>query len=168
MRPTTIAEAEWNFWMAKDVLTRLPKERHGFAVGAQRNLKAAKEQLTTIKPGTELGPGIAILDTSGHTPGHISLEVGSAGDSVVVLGDALTHPSSRFGIRIGSRPSTRIPIRRCEQESACWISWLGETVGSSATIYPGPALAGSSQRANSLPLSRQYDGQQKSTAISNC
>ena len=91
-----ISEAEWNFWMATDVLSKLPKERHGFAVGAQRNLKAAKDKLTTIKPGVELVPGVNVIDTSGHTPGHISLEIGSGKDLAIVLGDALTHPVISF------------------------------------------------------------------------
>lgn len=91
-----IGEAEWNFWMSKDVLSQLPQERHGFAVGAQRNLKAAKEQLTTFKPGQELLTGINIIDTSGHTPGHVSLELGAGKDSVVILGDALSHPVISF------------------------------------------------------------------------
>ncbi len=91
-----ISEAEWNFWMSGDVLTKLPKERHGFAVGAQRNLKAAKEKLTTIKPGKELIAGVNIIDTSGHTPGHISLEIGAGKDLAIILGDALTHPVISF------------------------------------------------------------------------
>ncbi len=91
-----ISEDEWNFWMAKDVLSKLPKERHGFAVGAQRNLKAAKDQLATIKPGRELVGGVNVIDTSGHTPGHVSLEIGKGKDTVVVLGDALTHPVISF------------------------------------------------------------------------
>ena len=91
-----ISEQEWNFWMAKDVLSKLPKERHGFAVGAQRNLNAVKDKLTTIKPGSELLSGIQVIDTGGHTPGHISLEIGRGNDRVVVLGDALTHPVISF------------------------------------------------------------------------
>jgi len=91
-----ISEVEWNFWMAKDVLTKLPKERHAFAVGAQRNLKAAKEQLKTIKPGVEVVAGVNVLETGGHTPGHISLEVGAGKGAIVVLGDALTHPIISF------------------------------------------------------------------------
>lgn len=91
-----ISEKEWNFWMAKDVLSTLPKERHGFAVGAQRNLKMIKSKLTMIKPGREVIPGIHVLDTAGHTPGHISIEVGAGKEPFVVLGDALTHPIISF------------------------------------------------------------------------
>jgi len=91
-----ISEAEWNFWMSKAVLTKLPKERHGFVIGAQRNLKAIKAQLKTIKPGGELIPGLNVLATPGHTPGHVSVEIGSGKDAVVVLGDALTHPVISF------------------------------------------------------------------------
>ena len=91
-----ISEQEWNFWMAKDVLSRLAKERHGFAVGAQRNLNAVKDKVTTIKPGSEPLSGIQVIDTGGHTPGHISLEIGRGDDRVVVLGDALTHPVISF------------------------------------------------------------------------
>jgi glyoxylase-like metal-dependent hydrolase (beta-lactamase superfamily II) len=91
-----ISEAEWNFWMSKDVLTKLPKQRHGFAVGAQRNLKAVRAQLNTIKPDQELMPGINVISTPGHTPGHVSIEVGSGKGAVVILGDALTHPVISF------------------------------------------------------------------------
>ncbi|MGI9422115.1 MAG: MBL fold metallo-hydrolase, partial [Hyphomicrobiaceae bacterium] len=91
-----ISEREWNFWMSADILKSLPKERHGFAVGAQRNLKAIRERLSTIKAGQEVLSGISAIDTSGHTPGHISLEVGRGTDKLVILGDALTHPVISF------------------------------------------------------------------------
>ena len=91
-----ISEKEWNFWMAKDVLSTLPKDRQGFAIGAQRNLKMIKPRLTTIKPGRELIAGVHVLDTSGHTPGHISIEVGGGKEPFVILGDALTHPIISF------------------------------------------------------------------------
>ena len=91
-----ISEQEWNFWMSKDILAKLPKERHGFAVGAQRNLTAVRERLSTIKPGHEVLSGIFAIDTAGHTPGHLSFEVGRGKDTVVILGDALTHPIISF------------------------------------------------------------------------
>lgn len=91
-----ISEAEWSFWMSEDVLTRLPEEQHAFAVGAQRNFEAIKDQIKTVEPGGDVITGISVLDTAGHTPGHISLEIGTGSDRVIILGDALTHPVIAF------------------------------------------------------------------------
>jgi glyoxylase-like metal-dependent hydrolase (beta-lactamase superfamily II) len=91
-----ISEAEWNFWMADDVLTKLDEQRKVFAIGAQRNLKAVKERISTFKPGAELVAGLRAIDTSGHTPGHVSIEVGDRRSLMAVLGDALTHPVVSF------------------------------------------------------------------------
>lgn len=91
-----ISEAEWNFWMAKDAINRVPKDRQAFVVGAQRNLKAVKDLITTIKPGRDVITGVHIVETFGHTPGHVSVQVGSGEDRILVLGDALTHPVISF------------------------------------------------------------------------
>jgi glyoxylase-like metal-dependent hydrolase (beta-lactamase superfamily II) len=91
-----ISVAEWNFWMAEDVASRLPEDRQNFATGAKRNLSAIKERLRTIKPGDDVVTGVRAIDTSGHTHGHISIEIASGRDAVVVLADALTHPTISF------------------------------------------------------------------------
>lgn len=91
-----ISETEWNFWMADDVFTKLDEQRKAFAVGAQRNLKAIKDKIQTFKPGAEILNGLRAIDTSGHTPGHVSFEVGDDKSRVAVLGDALTHPVISF------------------------------------------------------------------------
>lgn len=92
-----LSEGEWNFWMADDVLSRLPESRQNFAPGAQRNLTRIKERLATIKPGAEVAPGITVLGTPGHSAGHISLELAAGNEALIVLGDALTHPLISFG-----------------------------------------------------------------------
>ena len=49
-----------------------------------------------------VAPGITLVPTPGHTPGHCSLLVSSAGERAVVLGDAIhcplqiTHPEWAF------------------------------------------------------------------------
>lgn len=91
-----IAAAEWNFWMAEDVVSRLPVERQNFATGARRNLLRIKERIRTVRPDEEIAPGIVVMDTAGHTAGHMSLYVTSRGADLVVLGDALTHPLISF------------------------------------------------------------------------
>ena len=91
-----ISEAEWAFWTAADVYSKLPEDRHAFAAGAQRILKAIAEKTTRFKPGQEIAPGILALDTAGHTPGHVSFVVSAGSASLVVLGDALTHKAISF------------------------------------------------------------------------
>jgi len=91
-----IAAAEWNFWMADDAALRLPEDRQNFAPGAKRNLSRIKDKLRTIEPGADITNGIRAIDTSGHTAGHISVEIVSGNEAVLVLADALTHPTISF------------------------------------------------------------------------
>ena len=91
-----IPAAEWNFWTADDVISRLPEDRQNFASGAQRILSLIKERLRTIKPGDDIVTGVRAMDTSGHTPGHISIEIVSGNDALIVLADALTHATISF------------------------------------------------------------------------
>jgi glyoxylase-like metal-dependent hydrolase (beta-lactamase superfamily II) len=82
--------------MADDVVSRLPEDRQNFAPGAQRNLGRIREKLRTINPGDDIATGIRAIDTSGHTPGHISIEIASGNDALIVLADALTHTTISF------------------------------------------------------------------------
>jgi glyoxylase-like metal-dependent hydrolase (beta-lactamase superfamily II) len=91
-----ISAAEWNFWTADDVASRLPQDRQNFAPGAKRNLERIKDKLTTIDPGADIASGIRAIDTSGHTAGHMSIEVAAGNEAVLVLADALTHPTISF------------------------------------------------------------------------
>jgi len=91
-----ISAAEWSFWMAEDVALNLPEERQNFAPGAKRNLSAIKDKLRMIKPGEDIVTGVRAIDTSGHTPGHLSIEIASGRDAIIVLADALTHSTISF------------------------------------------------------------------------
>jgi glyoxylase-like metal-dependent hydrolase (beta-lactamase superfamily II) len=96
-------EAERQFWTDPDYQTKMPAALHDFARGAQRDLSAIADRLTTVRPGDEIVPGMQVLSTRGHTPGHISLELAGT-DSLVVTGDVVTsnvvffeHPDWHFG-----------------------------------------------------------------------
>lgn len=86
-----ISEEEYNYWMADDIHSKLPEDRRGFATGARRNIEAVKDSLQTFKPGHDIVTGMTTLETGGHTPGHISIEISHGNESFIVLGDALTH-----------------------------------------------------------------------------
>lgn len=98
-----VNSAEWDFWMDPDILTKLPQEFHDFARGAQRDLAAVKDQVVMVKPGDDIVGGVRVLDTAGHTPGHISIEV-SGDEGLIITADAITneavffaHPEWKFG-----------------------------------------------------------------------
>ncbi len=88
--------AERDFWMDKNVLQKLPEAFQMMAAGAQRVIGQLGDRLETFRPGEEVAPGIAAFDTGGHTPGHVSFEVRGGNESLIVLGDALTHPLISF------------------------------------------------------------------------
>ena len=91
-----IAAAEWNFWMAEDAAAKVPDDRKYFAPGAKRNLSRITDKIRTVQPGEDVVAGLRAIDTSGHTAGHISIEVTSGGQALLVVGDALTHPVISF------------------------------------------------------------------------
>lgn len=86
--------AEWDFWASADALRGLPEERAGTVTGARRNFAAIKDRVTLFKPNTDIA-GISIIDTAGHTQGHVCLAL-AGGDGLMILGDALTHPLISF------------------------------------------------------------------------
>jgi glyoxylase-like metal-dependent hydrolase (beta-lactamase superfamily II) len=90
-----VAAAEWNFWTGENATRGLPADRAGFVTGARRNYAAIKDKVKMIKAGDEIVSGLRIIDTPGHTQGHVSIEL-AGGDGLVVGGDVLTHPLISF------------------------------------------------------------------------
>ncbi len=88
--------AEWDYWISDDAEKGLPADRATFVAAARRNIAGIESKAERIKAGQEIVPGIRAFDTPGHTQGHISLELASGGETLVVLGDALTHPVISF------------------------------------------------------------------------
>ena len=98
-----VGAAEWNFWMDPDYRNNMPSELHEFAEGAQRDLGAISDRVVMLKPGNDIVAGLRAIDTAGHTPGHLSLEM-AGGEGLIITADAATneiasfqHPKARFG-----------------------------------------------------------------------
>ncbi|MGQ7791586.1 MBL fold metallo-hydrolase [Faunimonas sp. B44] len=91
-----VARPEWDFWMADDVLSRLPETAHSFAAGAQRNYEAIEDRVTFFEAGQEILPGVEAVESFGHTPGHVSFELRSGSDALFLTGDAITHRAVSF------------------------------------------------------------------------
>jgi glyoxylase-like metal-dependent hydrolase (beta-lactamase superfamily II) len=98
-----VGAAEWDFWMDPDYRNNMPTVLHEFAEGAQRDLGAIRDRVVMLKPGDDIVTGLRALDTAGHTPGHLSLEM-AGGEGLIISADAATneiasfqHPKARFG-----------------------------------------------------------------------
>lgn len=91
-----ISENEWNFWTTDEAKNKLPEMFQAFTAGADRRLPMIADNTKCIKPGTEIASGIMTIDTPGHTAGHMSLQITSGSESLIVTADTLTHPFISF------------------------------------------------------------------------
>ncbi|MEK9860976.1 MAG: MBL fold metallo-hydrolase [Alphaproteobacteria bacterium] len=89
-------DREWDFWDSDDALAAMPAGREAFAVGAKTRFDAMRDQVAMIAYGEEIIPGIEVVDSRGHTPGHAAFAVHTGDQAVMVVGDALTHPLISF------------------------------------------------------------------------
>lgn len=81
-----ILEAEWSFFSQVT-----DGSQYSFNPAAVMPLKELGV-LRLVKDSEALTDEVTILATPGHTPGHISLLVTSAGERGVILGDVMHHP----------------------------------------------------------------------------
>lgn len=88
--------AERDYWMKPGIETSVPEAARGTAAGTQRRLKELGDRIETTRPGTEIMPGLALVDSAGHTPGHVCVLLGSGSEQVMIGGDALTEPVISF------------------------------------------------------------------------
>ena len=74
----------------------LPDAARSLGRGSRRRLGMIADRLDSFEPGTEVVPGVMLVDTAGHTPGHVSVMVRSGANEVMIGGDALIHPVFSF------------------------------------------------------------------------
>lgn len=88
--------AERDYWLQEDVTTLVAEQFRGMAAGTHRRLKALAERLHTTNAGVEIVSGVQLVDTSGHTPGHVSVLVHSGSEQLLIGGDVLVHDVISF------------------------------------------------------------------------
>lgn len=100
----SIGAAEYDWWMKDGRDAEVPPEDQGMVIGAQNALGAVSEEIRLVKDGDAIVSGVVVFATPGHTHGHQSFMLESAGQMMLVLGDALVsplisfeHPEWRFG-----------------------------------------------------------------------
>lgn len=81
-----VAEAEWQHWTGE--------EAEGDAVGPRpHELTLIDARRRVLVPGASPIPGLRAVDTAGHTPGHVAVEVMGSRSRALVLGDAVHCPA---------------------------------------------------------------------------
>ena len=78
-----VSTTEWAFWSSTE------------SRDIARNVRTIESagQLRTVGDGFEPAPGVSMLSTPGHTPGHCSVLVVAEGAGCVITGDAAHHPA---------------------------------------------------------------------------
>lgn len=86
-----IGAAEHDFWLQDGLVNQVSAERQQFVVGAVNSLTAEGLEWTLVQDSYEVAPGVSLIFTPGHTPGHMSLRIESEGKQLIALGDSMTH-----------------------------------------------------------------------------
>ncbi len=126
-----VGATEWNFWMDPDYLTSMPEGLHDFARGAQRDLGAVGDRIVMLQPGDDVVTGLSVLDTAGHTPGHLSLELAGP-EGLIITADvanneivSFEHPDWTFGYDTDPELAIQTRRRLLDRAAADRIKLLG-------------------------------------------
>lgn len=90
-----ISRAEWEFWLGDPDLSSLRVGEELEAVMREtpkETLPSVESKIERIEGETELARGVTAVPAPGHTPGHFAVEIASAGERFLHLGDAALHP----------------------------------------------------------------------------
>lgn len=86
---------EHAFWTNPDLADQMPSEEfRQLTLATQAHLAMIEERLELVE--AEALPGITMIPTPGHTPGHAALMMESAGETLLSLGDVITDPITAF------------------------------------------------------------------------
>lgn len=139
-----VAKKEHDFWMssAPDLNgMAVPAEaRQEFVLGAQRALGAYKDRLELVAGGDRILEGFELLDTPGHTPGHLAVIIGSGQEQLLHLADVVhhhalsfAHPGWRFAFDADPALAVETRSRLLDRAAADRVRLFG-------THLPFPAL----------------------------
>lgn len=84
-----VPREEWEFWTAGTAAQLVPAPMVNIA---RRNLEPMRDRLSLVDDGAEVVPGIRLIATPGHTPGHIALAITSDGEQLLHISDVVLYP----------------------------------------------------------------------------
>jgi glyoxylase-like metal-dependent hydrolase (beta-lactamase superfamily II) len=89
-----MSQDEWDFWSDEAAVAEAIPDadfRQRQLDSFKQNLLPLEDMIELIADGDEVVPGLTAIATPGHTPGHMSLQVESDGDTFWALGDVALH-----------------------------------------------------------------------------
>ena len=87
-----MSRAEWEFWMEGTAERVLPPHSQVLVGMARRQLSPLLGTVDLAVGDEEIVPGVRVIPTPGHTPGHLSVGVSSGNEELLCLGDLFLHP----------------------------------------------------------------------------
>jgi glyoxylase-like metal-dependent hydrolase (beta-lactamase superfamily II) len=82
-----IWKGEWEYWTAPDALNQAPYLEQKLPPLADHG------QLELADAEIEIAPGVRLVATPGHTPGHLCVALTSGAEMAIYTGDLLHHPA---------------------------------------------------------------------------
>jgi glyoxylase-like metal-dependent hydrolase (beta-lactamase superfamily II) len=80
-----VSEAEWKYWREE-----APQGQGPAPAAEQMDVLATR--LSPVAEGESPVPGVEVMSTPGHTPGHLSFVISDGRERAIVLGDAVHCP----------------------------------------------------------------------------
>jgi glyoxylase-like metal-dependent hydrolase (beta-lactamase superfamily II) len=121
-----MGETEMQFWLSQAT--------------PPANLAALKDRFSLVKPGDSIASGISAVDTSGHTIGHLAVQVASGNQTLWHLGDSGGHAllSLRFPdhyLGFDSDPQKAVATR-----ARLWQAAAADGISVVGYHFPWPAV----------------------------
>lgn len=114
---------EHAYWLDPATADTIGTDRQMFAAGASRRLETLGDLVETFDDADEVLPGVVALATVGHTPGHMSFQIGEGAEGIMVVGDAIANAHIAL-----ARPSWELPSDQDPRTAAATRAVLLKTL----------------------------------------
>ncbi|WP_328928941.1 MBL fold metallo-hydrolase [Streptomyces sp. NBC_00190] len=132
------AKAEYDFWAAYDMEEA---RRAMFRDSVHPVEEAGLLDLVDVpSEGIDIAAGLRLVPAPGHTPGHVAVQVSSAGATAVITGDCIHHPVQLAHPGIGS--CVDIDPEQAEATRRSLLASLADTDGLLLGTHFPPPTAG--------------------------
>lgn len=91
-----VSEADWEFWTQDGLEASLPAPLKPMAQAIAAISMIVGENVLTHKGEADLGAGVGLIPTPGHTPGHSGILLSSGTEQLLLVGDAIVSDAIHF------------------------------------------------------------------------